>query len=452
MDNICENGGMTFARWSEQGFDKDYVASSLAKGINPLPSGGLQYSGDAFFGEPVTLLETGVEFLEPIPETDRHRIIRISLERALRSSDYGSSALIREINKAARDFVRSPEKKYVMSTFLSFEHTEDLNRMDSSGARVYIREGLPPYLSRSHQEAKTRSKNVVRGDYPEESTSHNYTAAWVHVRGRSGAEAMDRAFRVLDLRRGMWNYALNRKIIREFAPPNRGPRNEILAGPVYSLHHPDGTLATQYDWYDPDYTGPQFSRKLLQKGSAKWDEILRDEEGISRLLKRSLYRETLEDALRRYCRALDSPDLYNAFLSLWGVLETLTNIGPGEGHDKLVERAANIYHDRDRKTQQQVLHHLRRHRNAYVHAGENSDQSGTYLDQLRGHVEKLMLFHLRNSSKFSSLNDVASFLDLPGSVKDIEYLIRDRKRKADEVKNSTRLAEKGLRFRGGSTT
>lgn len=442
---------MTFARWSDQGFDKDYVASSLAKGIKPLPSGGLQYSGDAFFGEPVTLLETGVEFLEPISETDRHRIIRMSLERALRATDYGASALIREINKAARDFVRSPENKYVMATFLSFKHFEDLNRVDSSGARVYVRESLLRHLSKSHQEAKTRSRNLVLGDYPEELPSHDYTAAWVHVRGRSGAEAMDRAFKVLDLRRGIWNYALNRGIIRQFSPPNRGPRNEILAGPVYSLHHPDGTLATHYDWYDPDYTGPRPSRKLQRKSSEKWSEVRNDEEAIFRLLKRSPYRETLEDVFRRYCRALDSSDLYSAFLTLWGVLETLTNIGPGEGYDKLVERASNIYHDRDRKTQEQVLHHLRRHRNAYVHAGENSDQSGTYLDQLRGHVEKLILFHLRNSSKFSSLEDVASFLDLPGSVQDIERFIKDRKREADKVADVIRLAQRGLAFRGGST-
>ncbi len=66
---------MTFARWRRDGFDADFVAAELAKGIRPLEAGGLQYSGTAFFGEPLTLLETGVEFLETVPEVDRSRII-----------------------------------------------------------------------------------------------------------------------------------------------------------------------------------------------------------------------------------------------------------------------------------------------------------------------------------------------------------------------------------------
>lgn len=70
-----------------------------------MPSGGLKYSGGVFFGEPLILLETGVEFLVPISDVDRSRIIDRALETALRSKNYGSAALIGEINKATRDFV-----------------------------------------------------------------------------------------------------------------------------------------------------------------------------------------------------------------------------------------------------------------------------------------------------------------------------------------------------------
>ena len=62
---------MSFARWRQDGLNADLVASELAKGIAPLPTGGLRYSGSALFGEPLALLETGVEFLVPISDADR---------------------------------------------------------------------------------------------------------------------------------------------------------------------------------------------------------------------------------------------------------------------------------------------------------------------------------------------------------------------------------------------
>ena len=96
----------------------------------------------------------------------------------------------------------------------------------------------------------------------------------------------------------------------------RGPVNGVLAGPVYSLHLPDGALAAEYDWLDSQYAAPKRSRKLRKK----WDRVRKHEESIRLVLKRSPYRATLEDALRRYCRALDSADLSVSFLNLWSLL------------------------------------------------------------------------------------------------------------------------------------
>ncbi len=143
---------MSFARWRQDGFDADLVASELAEGITPLPTGGLQYSGTAFFGEPLALLETGVEFLVPISDLDRSRIITRALETALRSKNYGQSALI-GINKSTRDFVHSPKTKYVVATGFSFRHFEDLARVEPSGSHLYVRRRLPRHLAKAHKSA-----------------------------------------------------------------------------------------------------------------------------------------------------------------------------------------------------------------------------------------------------------------------------------------------------------
>ncbi len=438
---------MTYAQWKREGFDEAFVASELEKGIAPLPTGGLRFSGDAFFGDPLILLETGVEFLIPISDTDRSRIINSALEAALRDSNYGPSTLIKEINKATRDFARSPETHYVVATGLSFRYFENISRRESSGCRLYVRKRFPRSLARTRKEAKLRSRRWIRGDYPEEVPFEKYAAAWVHVRGRSQTEAMDRAVEALDLRRGIWNFSLNRGVGATFPAPRRGPLNEVLAGPLYSLHHRDGSLAAEYDWADPEYSGPQSSRKLQQK----WDQVRKDEEGIRAALKRSPYRETLlEDALRRYCRALGLVDLSRSFLELWSLLEKLTGIARNEGHDTMVKRASFIFADQQRKTHEQVLHHLRRHRNSYVHAGEGSNQFGAYLHQLRWYVEQLLLFHLRHSYHFSSLERATRFLDLPPDTHKIRERIETREREAEDAMEDTRLAKEGLRFREGS--
>lgn len=436
---------MTYARWRGNGFDADFVASEAAKGISPVSSGGLRFSGTALFDEPLVLLETGVEFLVPIPDADRSRIIHSALEAALRSDDYGPSALIREINKATRDFDRSPETKYVVATGLSFKHFEDLSRVEGRGYRIYVRRRLPRYLVEARREAKRRISELMAGDYPEDVPFERYAAAWIHVRGRSTHEAMDRAVEALDLRRSIWNYALNRGVGATFPPPNRGPINEVLAGPLYSLHHQDGSLATGYDWVDSEYAGPRSSRKVR----TRWPQVLDDERGIRALLKRSLYRATLEDALRRYVRALDWADLSHAFLELWGLLETLTGISSQDGHDKMVKRVSFIFDERQRKTHEQVLQHLRRHRNSYVHAGEGANQTGAYLHQLRLYAEQMLLFHLRSSRQLSSMEAAARFLDLPPDPRDLRHLIKTREREASEATEAARLAREGLRFHEG---
>lgn len=433
---------MTYARWRKDGFDADFVASELKKNISPLPTGGLQFSGDAFFDDPLILLETGVEFLVAISDADRSWIIRRALEAALKSKDYGPKVLIGEINKAARDHVRSPEKSFVVATGLSFKYFENISRVESSGCRIYVRRKFPRHFIEPRKEARARSRKLINGSYPEDVPHKRYAAAWIHVRGRSPSEAMDQAVEALELRRGIWNFALNRGTGATFPPPNAGPINNVVAGPLYSLHNKDGSLAIDYDWYDPDYSGPNVSRKVRQK----WSRIQKDEEGIRLLLKRCSYRTTLEDALKRYCRALDATDLSRAFLELWSLLETLTGLGRHEGHDKVIRRASFIFAHQQRKTHEQVLQHLRRYRNSYAHAGEGSNQVGAYLHQLRRYVEQMLTFHLQNTRHFSSIERVVDFLDLPPNPNDLQNLIETREKEAATATESIRLANEALQF------
>jgi hypothetical protein len=136
-------------------------------------------------------------------------------------------------------------------------------------------------------------------------------------------------------------------------------------------------------------------------------------------------------------------------LELWGLLETLTGISPQDRHDTVVKRATFMWAEAERKTHEQVLHHLRRYRNSYVHAGEHSHRTGAYVYQLRLYVQQMLRFHLHHSRYFSSMNRAARFLNLPHDARDLQLFIEEREREARKATEAAHLAREGLRLRKG---
>ena len=88
---------------------------------------------------------------------------------------------------------------------------------------------------------------------------------------------------------------------------------------MHSLHNPDGGLASEVDWYEYDYVEPTQSNELKRR----WAHVRRNEGGTWACLERSNYRAELEDAIRRYTKALDTREWDAAFVQLWGLLEDL---------------------------------------------------------------------------------------------------------------------------------
>jgi hypothetical protein len=182
--------------------------------------------------------------------------------------------------------------------------------------------------------------------------------------------------------------------------------------------------------------------------SRRWEQVREDERDVRASLARSAYRESLEDALRRYTRALDLFQWEVAFLGLWGLLETLTGTKPHDSHDLTMRRASFLYPDPEREVHFQTLTHLRHYRNRSVHGGESSATIEAYLYQLKRYVEQLLLFHLTNSYGFGSVEQAGEFLGLPPGPADLRRLAKDRRRESDEAR-AAELATVGEQFCGG---
>ena len=268
---------------------------------------------------------------------------------------------------------------------------------------------------------------------------------WVHTQGRSHWEAVTRALDALDLLRGIWNFALNRRKWSRTTGGARRPVDQVLLGPLHSLHDPDGSLVSPADWFESDYVKPAQSREL----SRRWKQVKEDEHNVRAGLARSAYQEPLEDALRRYTRALDLFQWEAAFLGLWGLLETLTGTKPHDGHDLTMRRASFLYPDPEREVHFQTLNHLRHYRNRSVHGGESSTTIEAYLYQLKRYVEQLLFFHLTNTYRFGSVERASEFLGLPPGPDDLRRMAKAHRKDSKDARAAAELADLGERFRLG---
>jgi len=231
----------------------------------------------------------------------------------------------------------------------------------------------------------------------------------VSVVARSPFEAAEKALDRLDFIRGIWNLWINRGESIRISSGKRIPVNNILLGPIHTLHNRDGKLATESWWYEPQYQGviKPFNDKSKINNMCKYMTNFR------RLLKKSNYASDIIQAVLRYVRALDYRDWDVSFLRLWSVLEFLTGT-LSDRYEVTIRRASYMFSNREYN--RQILSHLRDYRNKSVHAGSESSEIELLMYQLKNYVEVLLAFHVRNKFKFSSIADAAEFLDLPNDL------------------------------------
>jgi hypothetical protein len=405
--------------------------------------GEVAFKGSLYLDDVVTVLQRAVDFEGDVPERDLTGIVNRALFRAAKAGPLQPEPLLGEISRGVQDFLEKPEKEFVLATSLSgFSIWPAPSGLDGepevSGCRISLAPALPEHLREGHEAAKVRMRRYVFGKYPDSvSSGSGYTAAWISTMGRSVHEAAERALEALDLRRAIWNFSLNRQQWKRDTLERRPPVNRVIPGPVHSLHHPDGSLASEIDWYEHDYVEPI----PREKSRERWKRAEREDGKIRKGLAASAYRDKIAGFLKRYTRALDTREWESAFVRLWGLLEEITGTRATDDHQVTVSRAAFLYDAQERDLHEQVLRHLKNYRHGSVHAGEDSEAIETYLYQLKRYVEDLMEFHLMSHPKsdqgFGSFDEAIRFLsqptDPPAAQKKISDLSDQVRKKQLEI-------------------
>jgi len=371
----------------------------------------------------LAVLESMLSFDIEIPNREKTKIIRDGVKEAAQKGKITPKNILAEIDKATRHFNNLPFHNYVLVSSISILPNDGLQKRFQLSGNVIT---TNPHLNKKYQIGIKRiqdlAKNNTDADQPKD-----YLRVAVRVNGRTQLEAFDKGINSLDLLRGVWNLAQNRGTTR-ISYGRREPVNTIRPGLSHSLHCPDGSLATETGWYDPDffYTRPTD----ISKNAAKLENFYRF---VVNKLKASSYRKELEEFIILYTRALDFQDLDSAFLKLWSLLEQLTET---EGsYATTIRRASFIFEERE--YYQQVLKHLKDYRNKFVHEAFSSNSIETYTYQLKDCVEALLIFHIANSFGFKTVRAAADFLDLPVDKKLLEYQIKIRENAMKFLKYSS---------------
>jgi hypothetical protein len=352
----------------------------------------------------VALLYSMLNFPDDIPEIDARRIVSKAIFTSGAKGIITVQSLLTEINKLEREYQSSPIERYALASSISISLFSKIPNINIGNTIIIFERSLP---KRFRQESESLIKHAEQSLFA--SLPTDYLKVRVHVSAKSIHHAADQALEILDFTRGVWNWVFNRRhSFRMSWGGKPSPVNNIILGPIHTLHRPNGGLAAKDNWwYEPSYFG------AIQPFSPKQDEInsmSKSFEHIKNVFKTHKYSQVIQSSIVRYTRALDERDWTTAFIKLWSILELLTDT-TRSNYEITIKRTAFLYQERDYHLQ--VLQHLREYRNSSIHFNKGNSEIETYLYQIKNYVEHLIGFHVNNRYGFESIQEAAGFLSLP---------------------------------------
>ncbi len=361
--------------------------------------------------EYMTVLGGMIHLSEGIPQDLKNGIIKSSIFSAAKLGKITQQSIEKEIKKQEAAYFKRPLQSLILVSSLSVFNFTKLPAIRSNGCSITFRTSIHHKYKTERQDIERRASEWI---YRRKPRSYiNFTA---RVKSRSETEAANFALDQIDLIRGIWNL-LSTSSMRMSSGRTK-PVNTILLGPVHTLHLPSKKLATEIFWYQPNYHDDIAPFKF----GGKLEKTLSFTNRVRRQLRTHPYKHIIEEAIRRYVRALDYSDLGASFIKLWSVLEYLTNTLKNS-YKVTVRRAAFVFDEVE--FHRQVLNNLKTYRNSAVHSGEDpAGQIESYLYQLKRYVEQLIRFHLWVGVRFASFSDATLFLD---SNPDVNKLRAQRK-------------------------
>ena len=381
-------------RWKrDKRFKPDVILQRIAAIRTASPSGGSSFSGFEL-EDCLPALQSMLEFPPVAKEFDQSTLVWRGLASV--PGDLTSDSFLKSLNLQLSRDLSTREEVYQVLTSVSVDRTCLPKSVTIEGSIIsFLKADYPGRF-------QSRSNAIKDQHLPVADNSPKYCRIIVSTVSKSPHGAVTKALRAIDLQRALWCLLCNPAM--QLIGQPWIPINVIRLGSVHTVHKRDGTLASQGVWFEPNHvvTSPYLFGEpaVVRKNVAC----------ALRQLAKSPVRESLVEALLRYVRAFDESNQNTAFIRLWSAVETLVSPGHAD-YDKFVRRCAFLF--QDGAYHLQLLEHLREYRNRSVHAGDESDKAKTHCFQLQLYLSTLIWFHVRNATRFRTLDEANAFLDFP---------------------------------------
>jgi hypothetical protein len=94
---------LTYARWKREGYDPKLLVSKLEDARQETPGGGvISFAGSPSFEDAALAVESGVEFVADIPESDQRSIVSAAMFTATVPSGPSSTPACPQMSKSAQ--------------------------------------------------------------------------------------------------------------------------------------------------------------------------------------------------------------------------------------------------------------------------------------------------------------------------------------------------------------
>src|SRR5258706_1602005 len=235
--------------WNKK-YDPIQVINKIESARKIGSDGKVQFAGWGF-QEYVTVIFSMLDFPEDIPEVDARGLVSKAMFNSGAKGEITTKSLISEVNKLEQKYESAPIEKYILATSISINTSSKLKRITFDNTSIVFESSLP---AKFQQEINKLSKDTEEALFA--SLPTNYLSVKVHTSAKSIGHAANQALDTLDFTRGIWNWVLNMQhSIRMSIGGKPKPVNNIILGPLHTLHKPNGELAVKDLWWDePSYS------------------------------------------------------------------------------------------------------------------------------------------------------------------------------------------------------
>jgi len=232
-------------------WNKEYNPSLLAEKIESTrkvsEDGKVRFEGWGF-KEFAVLLYSMLNFGQDVPEIDLRQIVSKAIFNSGAKGIITAKSLLTEVNKLEQEYQKLPTQRYGLASSISINPSLEFHKIHLGNTLIVFEKNLPKRFKQEANNLLRDAKQSLFADPPAD-----YMQVRVHVSAKSIHHGAKQALETLDFVRGVWNWAYNRRhFIRETWGGKSKPVNQIILGPIHTLHNSNGYLAaTNNWWYEP---------------------------------------------------------------------------------------------------------------------------------------------------------------------------------------------------------